>query len=72
MFEVMNITLADQKALKVHLKKVSEAVPQAEMRYDKKVNRYYICLGEYPTLELAEQRAKEFRRKHVFAGVKVD
>lgn len=72
MFEVVNIFLADEKALKSKIrdKKFKEVCPDTEIRLASDTGRYYICLGEYETRPLAEKKAKEFRKKGIFAGVK--
>lgn len=72
MFEVINVNLQDQRELKARLKKIKEVAPFAEVKFDEKVSRYYICLGEYADMKTAEQKAKEFRRKRLLAGVKID
>lgn len=72
MFEVININLGDKRELDARLKKIKEKAPDADVRFDQKISRYYICLGEYGELSIAQRNAKEFRKKGLVAGVKVD
>lgn len=74
MFEVVNVFLADEKVLKSKIrdKKIKENCPDAEIRLANNTGRYYICLGEYQTLDLAQRKAKEFRKKGILAGIRND
>lgn len=74
MFEVVNIFLADEKALKSKIrdKKIKDTCPDVEVRLASDTGRYYICLGEYETKPLAEKEAKEFRKKGIIAGIRND
>ncbi|MCQ2081664.1 MAG: hypothetical protein MJZ11_08390 [Lachnospiraceae bacterium] len=74
MFEVVNVFLADEKVLKskIREKKIKDTCPDAEVRFANNTGRYYICLGEYQTLDLAQRKAKEFRKKGIIAGIRND
>lgn len=72
MFEVVNVVLADEKELKSRLKKIRDIAPDAEVRFHQATGHYYICLGEYGTLDIAQRKAKEFRQKKLIAGIRID